>query len=241
MDEETRRLVPLGEARGFRVAAGMPDVRGWDVVGADGAVLGRVVDLLVDTAAGRVRYVEVETVQPSDGGRRIHVPVGLARLDEARDAVLVPTVTTAVASSLITHEGGVITRDYELQVRRRILGAETLDDDADDAARAADAGAGALGGDEAFYRGEAYDDRRFAAARRRADRGEGDEQDDDDDFGYLAGVGGAMTDDDRDPEVVGELDAGQISIPVMEEDSDRRLAPEDRRGGSAGDEEAERR
>ena len=240
MDEETRRLVPLGEARGFRVAAGMPDVRGWDVVGADGAVLGRVVDLLVDTAAGRVRYVEVETVQPSDGGRRIHVPVGLARLDESRDAVLVPTVTTAVASSLVTHEGGVLTRDYEMQVRRRILGAETLEDDVDDAALAADAGAGALGGDERFYRGEAYDERRFAAARRRADRGEDAERrddDDDDDFGYLAGVGGAMTDDDRDPEVVGELDAGQISIPVMEEDSERRLAPEDRRG-SVDDAEA---
>ena len=51
-------------------------------------------------------------------------------------------------------------------------------------------------------------------------------------------VGGAMTDDDHDPEVVGELDAGQLSIPVMEEDTDRRVSPEDRRGGPAGDAEA---
>jgi hypothetical protein len=64
---------------------------------------------------------------------------------------------------------------------------------------------------------------------------EGADADRDDDFGYLAGVGGAMTDDDTSPEVVGELDAGQISVPIIEETTDERVAPEDRRRGGASD------
>ena len=214
MNDDERRLVPLGETRAYAVREGMPDVRGWEVVGGDGTVLGRVSELMVDPAVGRVRYLEVETGDAER--RRVHVPIGLARLDAERDAVLVPTITMVTMRSLTTVQGRTLTREYEVHVRRSLAGEAPAD--------AADASA--PDADEGFYEHEHYDEREFAGprrGRRRSDR----EGDDDEDFGYLAGVGGAMTDRDAHPEVVGEMGAGQISVPLMEEETRRRVAPED--------------
>jgi len=215
MNDENSRLVPLGRTRDYAVREGMPDVRGWDVVGGDGAVLGRVSELMVDRDAGRVRYLEIETGDAER--RRVHVPIGLARLDAERDAVLVPTVTTATMLALTTvrpdAQGATLTREYEVHVRRSLAGEIPAD-----VAPERDA-------EDRFYEHEHYDEREFAGPRRaarRADDAEGDE-----DFGYLAGVGGAMTDRDAHPSVVGELGAGQIAVPLMEEETRRKVAPED--------------
>ena len=184
MTDDSRRLVPLGDTREYHIAAMMPDVRGWDVIGAEGIVLGRVTELMVDPRVGRVRYLEIQTrATDADPSRCVHLPIGLARIDEERDLVRVPTITTTAIAALTTTRPGSITREYEIHVRRSIVGAE-------------EAGIGEA--EEAgFYDSEHYDDRRFAAPRRR--RGEGGErgEDDDEDFGYLAGVGGAMTDEGR--------------------------------------------
>lgn len=217
MDDESKRLVPLGETRDYAVREGMPDVRGWTVVGGDGAVLGRVSELLVDREMGRVRYLELETGDADR--RRVHVPIGLARLDAERDAVLVPTITSvtmrAMTTAQATPTGQTLTREYEVHVRRTLAG---------DAP--SNVGAGDDDASDRFYDHEHYDEREFAGSRRgrrRADH----ETDEDEDFGYLAGVGGAMTDRDAHADVVGELGAGQISVPLMQEETRRRIAPED--------------
>lgn len=49
----TVRLAHLGELDDCEIADGEPDIRGWDVKGADGRMLGEVADLLVDTGAIR--------------------------------------------------------------------------------------------------------------------------------------------------------------------------------------------
>jgi PRC-barrel domain protein len=49
----------LARLRGYRVAPGDPDVRGWQVYAGDGGIIGQVDDLLVDTAAMKVRYLQV--------------------------------------------------------------------------------------------------------------------------------------------------------------------------------------
>lgn len=60
MDHATEnRLASLDGLSGYKVAEGDPDVRGWDVIGRDGRRIGEVDDLLVDTAALKVRYLEV--------------------------------------------------------------------------------------------------------------------------------------------------------------------------------------
>ncbi len=52
-------VVPLSELSGHKVADDDPDVRGWEVVAADGRRVGTVDDLLVDRGAMRVRYLDV--------------------------------------------------------------------------------------------------------------------------------------------------------------------------------------
>lgn len=56
----TARIVPLARLEGGQIAQEEPDVRGWDVIGHDGQRIGEVDDLLVDTASGRVRYLDVD-------------------------------------------------------------------------------------------------------------------------------------------------------------------------------------
>ena len=223
MNDESRRLVPLGQTRDYAVREGMPDVRGWDVVGGDGAVLGRVSELLVDIDAGRLRYLEIETGEADP--RRVHVPIGLARLDAERDAVLVPTLTLPAIRQLTdvrdTPRSPTLTREYEVHVRRSLAGAAPAD-----AGTVDHGGADGEADDDRFYAHEHYDEREFAGARRGRRRADHD-VDDDEDFGYLAGVGGAMTDRDAHPDVVGEFGAGQISVPLMQEETRRRVAPED--------------
>ncbi|MDR0788029.1 MAG: PRC-barrel domain-containing protein [Gemmatimonadota bacterium] len=81
MDEHTDRVISLNQAEDFGVARGEPDVRGWEVFAADGCRIGCVDDLLVDTEAMKVRYLEVlfDGGRP-EGRRHILVPIGYARL-----------------------------------------------------------------------------------------------------------------------------------------------------------------
>jgi hypothetical protein len=52
-------LSSLTDLRDFTVADGDPDVRGWDAFTGEGRRIGEVHDLLVDTAAMKVRYLDV--------------------------------------------------------------------------------------------------------------------------------------------------------------------------------------
>jgi sporulation protein YlmC with PRC-barrel domain len=54
------RIVPLRDARDFKLSKGDPDPRGWNVFGADGERVGTVADLLVDPASLKVRYLDVD-------------------------------------------------------------------------------------------------------------------------------------------------------------------------------------
>src|SRR5919201_3039830 len=83
-------LVLLSDAKDLKVAEGNPDVRGWDVLAADGTEVGEVKDLLVDPGAMKVRYLVVELDKEVAGtdDRRVLIPVGAARLDDDDDKVL---------------------------------------------------------------------------------------------------------------------------------------------------------
>jgi PRC-barrel domain len=54
------QVAPLKELKDYKVAKDDPDVRGWEVITRDSRRIGKVNDLLVDTAAMRVRYLDVE-------------------------------------------------------------------------------------------------------------------------------------------------------------------------------------
>ena len=113
MANEMDRVVPLNSLPGYKVADGEPDIRGWDVVASNGRRLGRVDDLLVDTQANKVRYVDV------DGeGRHVTIPIGYATLERERREVLVDRLGEEQYSALPSYDRGPITRDYEEQVGR---------------------------------------------------------------------------------------------------------------------------
>ncbi|HEX6913020.1 MAG TPA: DUF2382 domain-containing protein [Longimicrobium sp.] len=113
-NEPMDRVVPMNQLSGYRVADGEPDIRGWDVMASDGRRLGRVDDLLVDTQANKVRYVDVE------GGPQGHVtiPIGYARLERDRHRVLVDRLNDDQFRALPAYDHTPITRDYEERVGR---------------------------------------------------------------------------------------------------------------------------
>jgi photosynthetic reaction center H subunit len=69
------RIVPLRVAGDFAVDGVDRDPRGMPVVGADGKVGGKVVDLWVDRSEMLFRYIELETT----GGRRVLLPVNFSK------------------------------------------------------------------------------------------------------------------------------------------------------------------
>src|SRR5690606_2345715 len=57
---EGRNVLPMRDAKDFKVKKDEPDLRGWNVFGADGERAGKVADLLVDPAAMKIAYLEVD-------------------------------------------------------------------------------------------------------------------------------------------------------------------------------------
>jgi hypothetical protein len=108
-------LRPLRELRGYRLARGEPDVRGWNVVGAVGA-LGTISDLIVDPAAEQVRYVVVE-----HDGERVLLPIGFLRLDVDAERVRAPGVLPADIEHLPRYQGGAVERATEEATRSALM------------------------------------------------------------------------------------------------------------------------
>lgn len=166
------QIAPLKHLKDYQVAKDDPDVRGWPLIGRDGRTIGKVHDLLVDTAAERVRYLDVELdrdllasapVVPgaagpppavgSDGKAAEHhvlAPIGFARLDEDHKRVYLDGMDAHDAAVLPVYDHkAAFHRDYETGVRRRWDPRWSQAPDQD------------------FYAGEAYDESRFYGPRRR--------------------------------------------------------------------------
>jgi hypothetical protein len=115
-------LVPLAQLPEYRVAADEPDIRGWTLYGADAAALGRVHDLVVDTAAEKVRYVVLD-VAGTD--RRLALPIGYVHV--AGDRVSAPALTLEDLAALPGWTGGALERTDEealrAALRERLRGA----------------------------------------------------------------------------------------------------------------------
>ncbi|HEX6069110.1 MAG TPA: PRC-barrel domain-containing protein [Longimicrobiaceae bacterium] len=152
MAEINERILPLDELDGFQVAEGDPDVRGWQVCDAGGERIGEVDELLVDTEALKVRYLDVELDDSSVADdRHILIPVGYARLHERDDRILVDTLDRDRLSSLPPYSQEPLTREYETTILQRFGPAAPRPSPSAD-----------------LYAGDEYDDSRFYAPRRRS-------------------------------------------------------------------------
>jgi hypothetical protein len=119
-DNDMDRVVPLGQLDDYRVAEGEPDVRGWEVLASDGRKIGEVDELLVDTAAMKVRYLDVDVEDGMVAGghdRHVLIPIGYARLDEERDCVRLDAMASSELGGVPAYDQGPLTRDFESSVR----------------------------------------------------------------------------------------------------------------------------
>jgi uncharacterized protein (TIGR02271 family) len=173
MAELNDRIVPLDELDDFEVAEGDPDVRGWDVISADGRKIGEVDQLLVDTAAMKVRYLDVdvddELMESGNDERHILIPIGYARLDEDDDHVVVDQLQSSQISTLPAYEHQPLTRDYETSIRQSFDTGYTAAGTA--AGTAATDATSATANDE-FYAHDLYNDDRFYGSRRGTEENE---------------------------------------------------------------------
>jgi photosynthetic reaction center H subunit len=161
----TANIAPLKQLKDYKVASDDPDVRGWDIIARDGRKIGDVHDLLVDTSAMRVRYLDVEldrnllTGAPAVPGmahtgmtgdhRHVLVPIGTARLDEDHDRIYVDSLDSDDVAVLPPYDHTAFSREYETGVRQRWDRNYTPAPDRD------------------FYAGDIYDQERFYGPRRK--------------------------------------------------------------------------
>jgi uncharacterized protein (TIGR02271 family) len=167
MANEMDRVVPLDELDDYKVASGDPDVRGWEVYASDGRKIGEVDNLLIDTGAMKVRYLDVdldEELIGSKDDRHILIPIGYAQLNEDDDRIRVDALNSNDIAAMPEYRHESITREYETDLRNRYDTASTASAGATGAAAAA--GTAETRSDSDFYTGSQYDENRFYGARR---------------------------------------------------------------------------
>lgn len=158
-NEDRNTIAKLNELDNYEVADHDPDVRGWDVMSADGRKIGEVDDLVVDTSAMKVRYLDVnldKDFRGSDKSRHILIPIGHAQVHEQDDNVMVAGLTASNVNTVPAYPGR-LDRSYEDSVRTYFAGS----------------GAAADTGGE-FYSDRDFDEDRFYSSRRGAAGGRDD-------------------------------------------------------------------
>jgi len=164
-DDRTTGVYPLDQLHDLKVAENEIDPRGWDVYSLDGELLGEVKQLLVDVAALKVRYLDVELTREviDRDNRRVLFPVGTARLDERLDRVFVDaaTATLSAVPAYASDGTGPVSRDYEKAVLSTVSPAGTT--------AGTDADPGEITAAELdFYTRDEFDTDRFYGSRRGA-------------------------------------------------------------------------
>ncbi|MCP2679502.1 photosynthetic reaction center subunit H [Maricaulaceae bacterium NA33B04] len=98
--ENLPKIVPLSAMPEFSVAKESADPRGFDVVGADGEVAGKISDIWMDRAEALVRYYEVEVAAD---GRKVLMPYAFADVKGKASVVDVPSITAAQFTGVPAH------------------------------------------------------------------------------------------------------------------------------------------
>lgn len=159
------RLAPLDDLPDFKVAEGEPDVRGWDVASADDRKIGEVHDLIVDVAAMKVRYLDIDVdndVLGTEDDRHILVPVGCATLNADDNEIDLTNVNAADLAHIPGFQHEPITRDFESSLRGCYPPMPATAAGGASATRAS-----AASGAPDFYGHEHFDESRFFGNRRQ--------------------------------------------------------------------------
>jgi hypothetical protein len=126
MDTDARSI-PLSHLRGYRIADGSLELRGWDVCSADGQRIGVVDDVLVDTGSMQVRYldVEVENLIVTGWERHVLIPVNHAcRPPKLRRTIAVPELAAREVCRLPSYARGAAVREGDPAIPRAMSAAD---------------------------------------------------------------------------------------------------------------------
>ncbi|HYW07531.1 MAG TPA: PRC-barrel domain-containing protein [Longimicrobium sp.] len=107
----TPRIVPLSEARDFKLASGAPDLRAWTVFAGDNERVGEIREMLVDPDAMKVRFVSVDLADDLFNlheDRHVLVPMEVIELRERGKDAWVQGTTAKQISVLPAYTGGAV-------------------------------------------------------------------------------------------------------------------------------------
>jgi sporulation protein YlmC with PRC-barrel domain len=114
------RIVPLAEAREFRLPKDAPNPKGWEVFGADNERVGKVEGLLVDPRLMKVRYLDVDVAEDLFAlkeDRHVVVPMEAVELRERGADVWISGLAAREVASLPAYTGGALDPLVEEAVR----------------------------------------------------------------------------------------------------------------------------
>lgn len=124
--EDSARVVPLRQARDFRLPKGAPNVRGWSVFGEDHERIGVVDEMLVDPDQLKVRYLDVDVADDLfllREDRHVVIPMEAVELRERGEDVWVHGLTARQVAMLPAYTGGPVDPLVEMRVREAFAGA----------------------------------------------------------------------------------------------------------------------
>jgi sporulation protein YlmC with PRC-barrel domain len=105
------RVIPLKQARDFKLSKGDPDPRGWNVFGADGERVGVVSDLLVDPAGMKIVYLAIDVADDLfklKEDRHVLVPTDAVELRERGRDVWINNLNSDEVARLPAYTGGAV-------------------------------------------------------------------------------------------------------------------------------------
>jgi sporulation protein YlmC with PRC-barrel domain len=105
------RIVPLAEAREFRVPKDAPNPKGWEVFAADNERVGKVEGLLVDPRMLKVRYLDIDLTDDLYSlkeDRHVVVPMEAVELRERGADVWIRGLTARQVAELPAYTGGAL-------------------------------------------------------------------------------------------------------------------------------------
>lgn len=109
--EGERRVLPMKEAKDFKLSGGAPDLRGWNVFGADGERVGTVTEMLVDPGEMKIRYLDVDILDDLfllQDDRHVLVPLEMVELKERGKDVWVARLRAEQVARLPAYTGGAV-------------------------------------------------------------------------------------------------------------------------------------
>lgn len=115
------RLQELGNSD-YEITEEQSDIRKWRVTDEQDRKIGTVHDLLFDSQSEKVRYliIDLGNNELNLDARRVLIPIGIARIHEENDQVILPGVTAVKVNALPDYIPGEVNPGVENMVRHTL-------------------------------------------------------------------------------------------------------------------------